>query len=53
MDSLKKQRIVATFCVKLRKSATETFAMLNKAYGDVAMKRTECFKWHKRFKTGR
>ena len=27
--------------------------MLNTAYGDVAMKRTTCFRWHKRFKNGR
>ena len=41
------------FCVKLGKSTTETFAMLNMAYGDVAMKRATCFRWHKRFKNGR
>ena len=41
------------FCVKLGKSTTETFAMLNTAYGDVAMKRATCFRWHKRFKNGR
>ena len=27
--------------------------MLNIAYGDVAMKRATCFRWHKRFKNGR
>ena len=27
--------------------------MLNTAYGDVAMKRATCFRWHKRFKNGR
>ena len=53
MDSLKEQRIVVKFCVKLGKYATETFAMLNTAYGDVSMKRTACFKWHERFKGGR
>lgn len=53
MDSLKEQRIAVKFCVKLGKSATETFAMLNTAYGDIAMKRTACFKWHERFKGGR
>ncbi|XP_066945211.1 protein GVQW3-like [Macrobrachium rosenbergii] len=26
--------------------------MLHTAYGDVAMKRTACFKWHERFKDG-
>ena len=53
MDSLKDQRIAVKFCVKLGKSATETFAMLNTTYGDVATKRTACFKWHERFKGGR
>ena len=41
------------FCVKLEKSTTETFAMLNTTYGDVAMKRATCFRWHKHFKNGR
>ena len=53
MDSSKKQRIAVKFYVKLGKSATETFAMFNTAYGDVSMKRTACFKWHERFKSGR
>jgi len=43
MDSRKEQRIALKLCVKLGKSATETFVMLNTAYGDVAMKRTACF----------
>ena len=41
------------FCVKLEKSTTKTFAMLNTSDGDVAMKRAICFRWHKRFKNGR
>ena len=53
MDSLKEQRIGVKFCVKLGKSATETVAMLNATYGDVAMKFIACFKWHERFKGGR
>ena len=53
MNNLKEQRIAVKFCVKLGKSNTETFAMLNTAYGDVAMKRATCFRWHKRFKKGR
>lgn len=53
MDDLKEQRLAVKFCVKLGKNATETFAMLNRAYGDVAMKRTACFRWHERFKCGR
>ena len=53
MKNLKEQRFAVKFCVKLGKSTTETFAMLNTAYGDVAMKRATCFRWHKRFKNGR
>ena len=53
MNNLKEQRFAVKFCVKQGKSTTETFAMLNTAYGDVAMKRATCFGWHKRFKNGR
>ena len=53
MNNLKEQRSAVKFCVKLGKSTTETFAMLNTAYGDVAMKRATCFRWHKRFKNDR
>ncbi|XP_064471271.1 protein GVQW3-like [Ornithodoros turicata] len=53
MNDLREQRLAVKFCVKLGKSATETFAMLNTAYGDAAMKRTACFKWYERFKGGR
>ena len=53
MNNLKEQPFAVKFCVKLGKSTTETFAMLNTDYGDVAMKRATCFRWHKRFKNGR
>ena len=53
MNNLKEQRFAVKFCVKLGKPTTETFAMLNTAYGDVAMKRATCFRWHKCFKNGR
>ena len=53
MNYLKWQQFAVKFCVKLGKSTTETFAMLNTAYGDVAMKRATCFRGHKRFKNGR
>jgi len=39
-------------CVKLNKSATETFASLTEAYGDVTLSRTMVFRWHKAFKEG-
>ena len=41
------------FCVKLNKSATETFASLTEAYGDATLSRTMVFKWHGAFKEGR
>ena len=52
MNNLKEQRFAVKFCVKLGKSTTEMFTMLNTAYSDVAMKRATCFRWHKRFKNG-
>ena len=53
MDSPKEQRIAVKFCIKFGKSATETFAILDTAYGDVVMKCTVYFKWCERFKGGR
>ena len=47
------QRYAIKFCVKLNKSATETFASLPEAYGDATLSRTVVFKWHKAFKAGR
>ncbi|XP_076049689.1 uncharacterized protein LOC143030427 [Oratosquilla oratoria] len=50
MNDVKEQRLSVKFCVKLGKTPTETFALLNMAYGDIAMKRVTCFRWHKHFK---
>ena len=47
------QRYAINFCVKLNKSATETFASLTEAYGDATLSRTMVFKWHNAFKEGR
>ena len=47
------QRYAIKVCVKLNKSATETFASLTEAYGDATLSRTMVFKWHKAFKEGR
>ena len=47
------QRYDIKFCVKLKKSATETFVSLTEAYGDATLLRTMVFKWHKAFKEGR
>ena len=47
------QKYAIKFCVKLNKSATETFASLTEAYGDATLSTTMVFKWHKAFKEGR
>jgi hypothetical protein len=39
--------------VKLGKSATETYDLLKKVYGDECLSRTQFFEWFKRFKEGR
>ena len=47
------QRYAIKFCVKLNKSATETFASLTEAYGDATISRTMVFKWLGALKEGR
>ena len=47
------QRYAIKFCVKLNKSATETFASLTEAYGDATLSRVVVFKSHKAFREGR
>ena len=42
------QWYVIKFCVKLNKSATETFASLTEAYKDATLSRTMVFKWYKK-----
>jgi hypothetical protein len=40
------------FCVKIGKSANETFALLTLAHSEYAMKKSSVFEWHRRFKEG-
>ena len=47
------QRISIKFCFKIRKTATETYQLLQQAYGDDAMACTQVFDWFLRFKEGR
>jgi len=47
------QRVNVKFCVKLGKSATETYDLLKKVYGDECLSRTQVFERFKRFKEGR
>jgi transposase len=46
------QRVNVKFCVKLGKSAIETYDLLKKVYGDECLSRTPVFEWFKRFKEG-
>ena len=41
------------FCFKLGRNATETYEMLQSAFGPSCMNRASVFEWHKRFKEGR
>jgi hypothetical protein len=52
MDGKIKQYGCIKFCMKLRKSATETFEMLCEAFGEHSLSQTEVFEWHSRFKAG-
>ena len=41
------------FCFKLGKNVTETYGMLQTAFGVSCMNQASVFEWHKRFKEGR
>ena len=47
------ERYAIKFCFKLGKNATETYGMLQTAFGAYCMNRASVFEWHKRFKDGR
>jgi hypothetical protein len=42
-DQVLEQQINIKFCVKLGKNASDTCAILSKAYGGEAMKKSKCF----------
>jgi len=46
------QRICIKFCFKIGKTATETYQLLQQAYGEDVMGRTQVFDWFRRFKVG-
>ena len=46
------ERYAIEFCFKLGKNATETYGMLQTAFGVSCMNRGSVFEWHKRFKEG-
>ena len=52
VDTLE-ERYAIKFCFKLGKNSTETYGMLQTAFGASRMNRASVFEWHKRFKEGR
>ena len=46
------ERYAIRLCFKLGKTATETYEMLQTAFGASCMNRAAVFEWHKRFKEG-
>ena len=47
------ERYAIKFCFKLGKNATETYGILQTAFGASCMNPASAFEWHKRFKEGR
>jgi predicted RNase H-like HicB family nuclease len=53
MKDLEEQRVRVKFCFKLGKTFTETFQMLQQAYGEECLSRTQCYECYQSFKSGR
>lgn len=53
MERSLEQRYAIKFCVRLGKNATETFQMLQEAFKDDYISRSQSGRWHKAFKEGR
>jgi len=53
MSDLEEQRVCVKFCFKQGKTFTETFQILQQAYGEDCLSRTQCHEWYQRFKSGR
>jgi len=53
MDGGNEQRAAVKFCFKAGLSATETLVLVQKAYGNEALNRSNVFRWHSRFRNGR
>ena len=47
------ERYAIKFCFKPGKNTTETYGMLQTAFGPSCMNRASVFEWHKRFKEAR
>jgi len=53
MQSSLEQRYAIKFCVRLGKNATETFQMLQEAFKEDCISRSQSGRWHKAFKESR
>ena len=47
------ERYAIKLCFKLGRKVTETYEMIQTAFGASCMNRVSVFEWHKRFKEGR
>ncbi|XP_014487717.1 PREDICTED: putative uncharacterized protein FLJ37770, partial [Dinoponera quadriceps] len=50
MEKTLKQRYAIQFCVKLKKTPLETFEMLQEAFGDDCLSKSQSNRWHKMFR---
>jgi hypothetical protein len=53
MDGGNEQRVAIKFCFKAGLYATETLVLVQKAYGNKALNRSNVFRWYSRFRGGR
>jgi hypothetical protein len=53
MDGGNEKRIPKRFCFRAVLSATETLVLVQKAYGNEALNRSNVFTWHSWFRDGR
>jgi hypothetical protein len=53
MKDLEEQRICIKFSFKFGKTSTDTFQMLQQAYGEDCLSHTKCHEWYQCFKSGR
>jgi hypothetical protein len=53
MDGGNEKRVATEFCFKVGLSATEIVVLMQKAYGNEAVNRSNVFRWYSRFREGR
>jgi histone-lysine N-methyltransferase SETMAR len=53
MDGGNEQRVAIKYCFRAGLPATETLVLMEKAYGNEALNRSNVFRWYSRFRGGR